>query len=156
MNALRGKENGTWKGLMTIMVTVREKVRFVETDMMGVVHHANYFRWFEMGRVEFLRQAGILLLDLMADGIVFPITEVSCQYRASARFDDYILIETIPKVLSKAKMEFTYRVIRERDGILLAEGYTQNVFTDTNGKIVRLSGRYYELLQAAQNKTESL
>lgn len=130
------------------MVTVRDKVRFVETDMMGVVHHSNYFRWFEMGRVEYLRQAGVYLLDLMADGILFPITDVSCSYRASARFDDVIAVETAMAELSKVKMVFTYRVVREADGALLATGRTQNAFTDDNGKIIRLPAEYYDRLRA--------
>jgi len=86
------------------MVTVKDKVRFVETDMMGVVHHSNFFRWFEMGRVEYLRQAGVYLLELMAAGILFPISDVSCKYRASARFDDCIAIEASLVALSKVKM----------------------------------------------------
>lgn len=129
------------------MITVREKVRFVETDMMGVVHHSNYFRWFEMGRVEYLRQAGVLLTELMADGIVFPITHVDCQYKASAKFDDYVLIETTLAEVSPVKMLFTYKVIKDADGLLLATGSTQNVFTDNNGKIIRLSSKYYTKLQ---------
>jgi acyl-CoA thioester hydrolase len=129
------------------MVIVREKVRFVETDMMGVAHHANYFRWFEMGRVEFLRQAGISLHDLMADGIVFPITNVDCQYRASAKFDDCILIEAKLANVSPVKMVFTYKISREVDGVLLASGNTQNVFTDNQGKIVRLPSKYLMKLQ---------
>ena len=128
------------------MITVREKVRFVETDMMGVVHHSNHFRWFEMGRVEYLRQAGILLLELMKENILFPITEVSCKYRASARFDDYVLIETTLAELSKAKMVFTYRIIKEKTGELLAEGKTQNVFTDGGSRIIRLPDNYYKPL----------
>ncbi|MCE5287100.1 MAG: acyl-CoA thioesterase [Pelosinus sp.] len=131
------------------MIIVREKVRFVETDMMGVVHHANYFRWFEMGRVEYLRQAGISLWDLMDDGFLFPITEVSGKYKASAKFDDIILIETKMKEFSKAKMVFSYHVRRERDGQLLTIGHSQNVFTDKHGKIVRLPDTYYEKLLAA-------
>ena len=129
------------------MNTVREKVRFVETDMMGVVHHANYFRWFEMGRVEYLRQAGILLTELLADGVIFPITDVDCHYQASAKFDDIILIETTLEKISPVKMIFTSRVVREVDGILLATGRTQNVFTDHDGKIIRLSTKYYDKLQ---------
>ena len=129
------------------MITVQEKVRFVETDMMGVVHHSNYFRWFEMGRVEYLRQAGILLTDLMADGIVFPITHVDCQYKASAKFDDIILIEVTLAEVSPVKMIFTYNVIRKMDEVLLATGSTQNLFTDMNGKIIRLSREYYGKLQ---------
>lgn len=129
------------------MVTVQEKVRFVETDMMGVVHHSNFFRWFEMGRVEYLRQAGILLKELMGDGIVFPMTHVDCQYRSPARFDDVILIEAILEEVSSVKMVFTYKVLRKEDGVLLATGSTQNVFTDQNGKIIRLSGKYYDKLK---------
>lgn len=128
------------------MITVREKVRFVETDMMGVVHHSNYFRWFEMARVEYLRQIGILLTDMMAENIVFPITNVECKYMASAKFDDYILIEATLAEVSKAKMVFTYRVLREKDGTLLATGSTQNVFTNAQGKIIRLPDKYFEKL----------
>ncbi len=128
------------------MITVREKVRFVETDMMGVVHHSNYFRWFEMARVEYLRQVGILLNDMMDDDIVFPITDVECKYRASAKFDDYILIEATLAEVSKIKMVFTYRVLREQDGTLLATGRTQNAFTNKQGKIIRLPDKYFEKL----------
>ncbi len=130
------------------MVTVRDRVRFVETDMMGVVHHANYLRWFEMGRVEYLRQAGVYLLELMAAGILFPITDVSCSYRASARFDDCVAVETTMAELSKVKMVFTYRVVREADGALLATGSTRNAFTDEAGKVIRLPAEYYDRLQA--------
>ncbi len=129
------------------MVIVRDRVRFVETDMMGVAHHANYLRWFEMGRVEYLRQAGVYLLDLMENGILFPITEVSCQYRSSARFDDSIIIETTMAELSKAKMVFTYQVMKEPDQVLLAVGQTQNVFTGRNGRIIRLPQLFYEKLE---------
>ena len=128
------------------MITVRERVRFVETDMMGVVHHSNYFHWFEAGRVEYLKQAGILLTELMANGIVFPITHVDCRYKSSAKFDDFILIETTLAEVSPVKMVFTYNVIKEVDGVLLATGSTQNVFTDNNGKIIRLSSKYYSKL----------
>lgn len=128
------------------MITVRDKVRFVETDLMGVVHHSNYFRWFEMARVEYLRQIGILLTDMMDEDIVFPITEVECKYRASAKFDDYILIEAVLAEVSKVKMVFTYRVLREHDGLLLATGHTQNAFTNKQGKIIRLPDKYFTKL----------
>ena len=137
------------------MITVREKVRFVETDMMGVVHHSNYFQWFEVGRVEYLREAGVYLLDLIGDGILFPITEVQCKYKASARFDDYVLIETTMTGLSRAKMVFSYRVVREADGIVLAEGQTENVFTGEAGKIIRLPQQIFQKLETSfkQEKT---
>lgn len=133
------------------MVTVREKVRFVETDAMGVAHHSNYFRWFEMGRVEFLRQAGISLNELIAGGILFPITNVDCKYRASAKFDDQILIETQPAELTAVKMIFNYKIMREADGLLLATGQTQNVFTNMQGKIIKLPSDYVNKLKAVSN-----
>ena len=134
------------------MVSVRDKVRFVETDMMGVVHHSNYFRWFEMGRVAFLAQANLTLGDFMADGFLFPIGEVSCKYKMPARFDDAIRIEASLVEFSRVKMVFRYRVLREADETLLAEGRTQNVFTDQSGRVCRLPDRYYLPLAALQEK----
>ncbi len=128
------------------MIISKAKVRFVETDLMGVVHHANYFHWFEMGRVEYLRSIGILLNDLLANDIVFPITDVNCKYRSSARFDDIILIQTTLKAVSKVKMVFTYDIVREAGQTLLATGETQNAFTNGQGKILRLPDRYYQPL----------
>ena len=125
-------------------------VNFYDTDAMNVVHHANYIRWFEIGRVEFLRMAGITLNELMDAGYLFPITDVSCKYLSPGKFDDELLIETTPVSLTKAKMVFSYRIIREGDNTVLVTGKTQNVFTDMNtGRIVRLPAEYYEKLQAA-------
>ncbi|MPM95172.1 putative esterase [bioreactor metagenome] len=118
---------------------------------MGVAHHSNYFRWFEMGRVEFLRQAGISLNELIAGGILFPITNVDCKYRASAKFDDQILIETQPAELTAVKMIFNYKIMREADGLLLATGQTQNVFTNMQGKIIKLPTDYVNKLKAVSS-----
>ena len=129
--------------------TVRHKVNFYDTDAMAVVHHSNYIRWFEIGRVEFLREAGITLNQLMDDGFVFPITEVSAKYVNSAKFDDELIIETTPEALTKAKMAFTYRILRASDDTLLVTGRTQNVFTSMEtGKITRLPETYYNKLKA--------
>ena len=132
------------------MITVTEKVRFVETDAMGVAHHSNYFRWFEMARVEYLRSANVLLPDLIAAGILFPITDVQCKYRQSAHFDDAIRIETTLHEFSRAKLCFSYRVLRDVDDVLLAEGSTQNVFTDDKGRIIRLPQPYYDRICAVR------
>ncbi len=129
------------------MISVTLQVRFYETDMMGVVHHTNHVRWFELGRVEYMRKAGVELLDLMKEGIVFPIKEVQCKYIEPALFDDVIRVETTMKRLSRAQMTFTYKLVRERDGALLATGETQNVFTyEKTGKIARLNDSYYTTL----------
>lgn len=127
-------------------VVICERVRFVETDMMGVVHHAHYFAWFEAGRVAYLRRCGIDLNELMRENILFPITDAVCQYKTPARFDDVVQIWTLLHEFSRAKLIFTYNVIRERDGRLLAQGRTQNVFTNADGRVIRLPAVYYTRL----------
>lgn len=132
------------------MIVVRDRIRFVETDLMGVVHHSNYLRWFEMARVEYLRSANVLLPELIAAGILFPITDVRCKYRQSGHFDENIRIEAELVEFSRAKLCFSYRILRDDDGVLLAEGSTQNLFTDMNGKVIRLPQLYFDRIDAVR------
>lgn len=126
---------------------VEHHVDFFDTDAMEVIHHSNYIRWFEIGRVEFLRMVGITLGELMADGYVFPITDVSAKFLSPGRFDDVLVIETTPIALTKAKMEFDYRILRKGTDVVLVTGHTQNVFTNREtGKIARLPEKYYTKL----------
>lgn len=129
-------------------VTASHRVHFYETDQMGVVHHANYFRWFEIGRVEFLRSIGVTLGELIDDGILFPITEIDAKFHSPARYDDLITIETVPVELTKVKLVFDYKISRSDQ--LLVTGHSLNVFTDLeSGKIIRVPDKYYEkFLQA--------
>ena len=131
------------------MIKTSLQVRFYETDMMEVAHHTNHVRWFEMGRIDYFRACHISLWDLMNEGIVFPITKISCEYKEPAKFDDVLTVETSVAYLSKAQCTFHYRIVRDRDGALIAEGETQNVFTrkDT-GKIIRLDDKYYLPMKA--------
>ena len=130
------------------MISIREQVRFVDTDMMGVVHHTNYFKWFETARVAYLKAAGISLLELMQEGYLFPVSDVRCAYRESARYDDCLEVFVTMVELSRAKMIFSYKVWRVSDKALLAEGFTCNVFADSKGKVKRLATKYYEPLRA--------
>lgn len=125
-------------------------VRFYETDMMGIAHHSNHFRWFEMARIEFLRHIGVTLGAMMKEDIVFPIMNVSCEYKEPARFDDIINIETYLVKMTRAQMVFRYRTRRASDGVLLATGETKNAFMNqSTGKIVRLDDIFYKPLVAA-------
>lgn len=134
-------------------ITAKIRVNFYDTDAMAVVHHANYIRWFEIGRVEYLRSIGITLNDLMEDGFQFPITDVSAKFLSPGRYDDDLLIETTPVELTKVKMVFDYKVLRENDKTLLVTGHTQNVYTSLEtGKITRLSEKYYTKLENAMKK----
>ena len=126
------------------------RVHFYDTDTMGVVHHANYIRWFETGRVEFLRSVGITLTDMMNDGILFPLTEIKAKFLHSSKFDDDLELETTAVELTKVKMEFNYKIRRASDGLLLVKGYSQNVFTNTaTGKISRIPEKYFSKLEQA-------
>ena len=125
-------------------------VRFYETDMMGIAHHSNHFRWFEMARIEFLRQIGVSLWDMMNEDIVFPIMNVSCNYKEPANFDDELHIETYLVKMTRAQMIFRYRMRRASDGALLATGETKNAFmSKSTGKIVRLDDTFYQPMLAA-------
>ena len=147
-------------------IITEHHVNFYDTDAMAVVHHSNYIRWFETGRVAYLRKYGITLGEMMEDGYVFPITEVRAKYVSPGRFDDDICIETRPKALTKAKMAFQYRVFNKATGELMVTGFIvrgprtlkmflipislQNVFTHReSGKITRLPEKYYAKLQQA-------
>lgn len=130
------------------MVVDTERVNFFDTDAMAVVHHANYIRWFERGRVEYMRRAGVELNDIMEAGYVFPITKVECNYKNSAKFDDIVEIRTKMTAVSRAKMDFDYDIVRASDELLLAYGSTRIVFTKMEtGKIARLPDIFFKKLE---------
>ncbi len=114
-------------------VTTQVRVRYAETDQMGVVYYANYLVWFELGRVEFLRTLGFdYSLMESVEGCILPVVEASCRYRSPARYDDPIRIEAFPLLLRGSVLKFGYRILRESDSgvTLLAEGETVHVVCD--------------------------
>jgi acyl-CoA thioester hydrolase len=132
-----------------------ETVRFADTDMMGVAHHANYFRWFESARTAFLQAAGVDLWDLMKAGYSFPISDARCAYKAPARYGDRLDIQATMLELTRAKMIFSYQARRRADTKLLAAGYTCNVFTNTDGKVARLRDEFYQPLLSFYEKEKA-
>jgi acyl-CoA thioester hydrolase len=116
-------------------VTTQVRVRYAETDQMGIVYYANYLVWFEIGRVELLRSLGLAYSQLETDHeCILPVVEATCRYKAPARYDDEILIETRPSLLRSSVIKFGYRILRKgADGEepkLLAEGETVHVVCD--------------------------
>ena len=105
-----------------------------------------------MARIEFLRHIGVTLWDMMDEDIVFPIMNVSCNYKEPARFDDTINIETYLVKMTRAQMVFKYRMRRASDGALLATGETKNAFmSKSSGKIIRLEDKFYQpIVNAAE------
>jgi acyl-CoA thioester hydrolase len=114
------------------------RVRYAETDQAGMAHHAAFLPWFEEGRVGLLRHLGKPYQEFEAEGIHFPVREAFCRYRAPARFDDVLVISTSIEETAGASVRFGYRVTRESDDSLVAEGYTQHACVNDEGKIKRL------------------
>jgi len=127
-------------------VKTLHRVKFFDTDTMGVVHHSNYIRWFETGRVEFLRKLGIDLNEMMSDGILFPLVEIGAKFHAPTKFDDELEIFTTAEALTKAKMKFNYEIRKVGEEKILVEGNSTNVFT-SDGKICRLPEKYFARLK---------
>lgn len=131
------------------MFTYRRKVTFYETDGMKVVHHANYLKYMEEARVEYLRQGHLDLNELMNEGIVFPIVEVSVKYKKSAHYDDVLLIKTYLRRVDRVRLDFDYEIVLEKTGELLTTGHTVNTYTKIDtGRIARLPKDKIEALQA--------
>jgi len=127
--------------------TINIRVRYAETDKMGVVYHANYFMWFEVGRCELLRAIGKSYRDLEAEGIRLPVIEAHCEYKSPALYDDELVVKTRGNLLSPARVEFLYEISRPADGILNAVGRTVHASLDTNGRPCRLPDYIGALLQ---------
>ena len=130
------------------MIAIRDRVRFEETDLMAVVYHARYLPWLEMGRIAYLRACGVDLNRMMDDGILFPIREINVKYKHSARFDDEYEVQTTMQEFNRAKMLFAYKVVNVKTGKVFVEGTTTNVFTDKNGKILRLPPEWFDKINA--------
>ena len=124
----------------------RVRVRYSETDQMGVVYHANYFVWFEVGRTDFLRSTGWSYRELEAEGISLPVIQAQCEYRLPARYDDELEVRTSGTILTHVRVEFTYEIVRIADGALLVTGRTVHAALDRDGRPCRLPVRVRALL----------
>ena len=131
------------------MLTYRTTYRVIygDTDNMGVAYYANYLRWFEIGRTEMFRDLGLAYREVESRGIFLPVSEAHCKYLAPAHYDDVLVIETTLDTTFRAGMKMDYRVLREADGTLLAEGYTRHAYLNSDGRVVRPPRFLTELIQ---------
>jgi acyl-CoA thioester hydrolase len=131
----------------------RLRVRYAETDQMGVVYHSNHLIWFEVGRVEFMRQMGFSYRDMERDdGRFIAVAEAICRYRAPVYYDEEVIVRTQLKSVRESVVIFTYELVRADNGTLLAEGETTHIVTDSNMKIAVLPEKYLKHLRAAAGK----
>jgi acyl-CoA thioester hydrolase len=115
--------------------TTQMRVRFAETDLMGIVHHSSYLLYFEAGRVEWLRARGVAYNDWADKGVHLPVVEANLAYKSPARFDDVLTVETVLSELRAASMKFSYRVLRGEQ--LLVEGMTRLACIDDKHGVIR-------------------
>ena len=114
---------------------------------MGVVYHANYFTWFEIGRCELLRSIGRSYREMEASGIGLPVIEAHCEYKSPARYDDELVVATRGRLLSPARVEFAYEISRPIDATVNAIGRTVHAAIDTTGRPCRLPDYIRGLLE---------
>jgi len=131
----------------------RLRVRYAETDQMGVVYHSNHLIWFEVGRVELMRQLGFSYRDLEREEERFiAVAEVKCRYRAPVFYDEEVAVRTWLKTVRESVIVFQYELMRIENGALLAEGETTHVVTDAKMKVTTLPQKYRRVLLAATGK----
>ena len=118
---------------------VRIRVRFGETDLMGIAHHASYLSYLEVARIEWLRRRGITYASWAEQGIHLPVVDLSIKYRAPVRFDDEIDVEATLGELRVVSARFDYRILRAAGGTLCAEGSTRLACVDGRGALRRIS-----------------
>ncbi len=133
------------------------RVRYAETDKMGIVHHSNYLVWFELGRSEFCRARGFSYLEMEEqENALMVVAEVYCRYKSPAYYEDLITIRTNVADIRSRSLRFIYEVYRASDQTLLAEGETLHVVTDKNKKVRSMPETYKEKLLVVIETEENL
>jgi acyl-CoA thioester hydrolase len=125
------------------------RVRYAETDKMGIVYYANYLIWFEIGRTDFCRARGFAYRDMEENDDAFlVVAESYCRYKAPAYYDDELLVRTHITELRRRSLRFGYEIVRASDGQVIAEGETGHVITDSTGRVRSIPEGYSQRLLA--------
>lgn len=129
------------------------RVRYAETDQMGVVYHSNHLIWFEVGRVELMRQMGFSYRDMERDdGLFIAVAEAKCRYRAPVYYDEEVVVRTQLKAVRQSVIVFRYELARANTGALLAEGETTHIVTNSEMKVSSLPKKYLSVFRSAAGK----
>ncbi len=144
VRGVRGDNRGGGECVVTPL-----RVRYAETDAMGVVYYGEYLTYFEDGRVAYLQQKGIPYSEMEAAGVFMPVAEAYCKYHAPARFEDELAVETSIGEAGRAKVRFDY-VVKRGDEVL-AEGYTVHAARGRDGRPVRIPASWAEKLAFPAN-----
>ena len=133
------------------------RVRYAETDKMGIVYYANYLVWFEIGRTDYCRARGFSYRDMEENEDAFlVVAESYCRYKAPAYYDDVLIVRTHITELRRRSLRFGYEIVRESDGVVIAEGETGHVVTDSNGRVRSFPPGFAELLLSSPTDAENV
>lgn len=128
--------------------TTKLTTRYYETDQMGIIHHSNYYRYFEVARTDYLKNInGMTYKDVENAGVRMPVTETQCKYKISALYDDELTITVTIREMTVVRITFDYVITREKDGAFIAEGATFHAFTNGENKPINLKKYRPELYQ---------
>ena len=153
MCATRSGTANTATNPRSVVNESRIRVRYAETDQMGVVYHANHFIWFEVGRVELLRQLGFSYKDMeQQDNCFIAVVDARCRYKAPAVYDDEIIVRTWLKNIRESVIHFAYELVRVEDGSLLAEGETTHIVADAQMQKTALPEKYMKVFREAAGR----
>jgi len=123
------------------------RVRYSETDQMKIVHHSEYVKWFEVGRTDYIRALDKSYGEIEREGFYLPVIGVQVAYKAPAKYEDLVTIETRIHSYNGVRIKFHYKAIRDEDGAVLAEGFTEHCWTTTDMRPVKLSRHWPDLHQ---------
>jgi acyl-CoA thioester hydrolase len=129
----------------SVLRRTRVRVRYAETDRMGVVYYANYFVWFEIGRTDWLREIGQSYREMEIGGVQLPVIEAHCEYRRPAKYDDDLEIRTRAMLLTPVRIRFDYEIVRGDDR--LVTGHTIHAALDPRGRPCRLPASVRDMLE---------
>jgi len=123
-------------------------VRYSETDRMGIVHHSRYYPWFEIGRCAFMERTGVSYAEMEKQKLQVPLTQSGAKYYEGAKFGDTVTVATTLSDLGVVRVTFSYRVFRNSDQKLLAEGFTKHAFVDDQLKPINAKKKFPDIWQS--------
>ncbi len=123
------------------------EVRYSETDMMGIVYHANYLPWLELGRTNLLKENGITYSEMEESGYLLPVIEVHMNYRRPATYDDTVVVKTIMKAKAFAKIRLDYELFKKKE--LIATGYSIHAFMNKTGQPIKAPRPFLDAINQA-------
>ena len=121
------------------------RARYSETDQMGIIHHSKYVNWFEIGRTDYIRELGESYGDIEREGFYLPVIGVEVSYKTPAKYEDLVTIETEIDSYNGVRIKFHYKVIRDQDGVVLVDGYTEHCWTTTEMHPIKFKKAWPEL-----------